>query len=161
MLSHRVHLLTSDVRERPWSLPGPRRDGNGGIRRLLYAVHQMLSFCSVFGDSARSSRPQPMASRRDAAPCEVSREERGLSFNFLAPRSVAGCFLRSWCALSPKGPGGSELQVEVCGVSLQDRRRVPAQKPGYPLVRLVGAPTRRSRRKHPIERLADSAHKDN
>ena len=29
----------------------------------------------------------------------------GLSFNFLPPRSVARVALRSWCAISLKGPG--------------------------------------------------------
>ena len=46
---------------------------DGGVCRLLYAVHQMLSLWSLYRYSQRSGRPQPLGSRREAAPCEDTR----------------------------------------------------------------------------------------
>ena len=77
-------------RKRPWSLRGSRRDGNGGrfVRspclpswrgsRLLYAVHQTLSLCSLYSNSPLSSRPQPLGRVGDDTPCEDTREDSGL-----------------------------------------------------------------------------------
>ena len=42
-------------------------------------VHQMLSLCSLYSDGPLSSRPQPLGSGGDVAPCEDTREDFGLS----------------------------------------------------------------------------------
>ena len=88
-----------------------------------------------------------MGSRREAAPCEVTRKERELSLTFLA-YCCRVLFVRTWCGLSTKGPDGSQLQVEVCSVSLVARRGVAMQE------------TERSRGQHPLVRLVGSTHKD-
>ena len=60
----------------------PRGDGNVAPRLLPWPLGTpfVLSLCSLCSDSSWSSRPQPVGSRPDAAPCEVTREEHGLSF---------------------------------------------------------------------------------
>ena len=85
-----VHLLAlPEVRKRPWLLRRPRGDGNGGrfVRSpclpswrglRLYAVHQMLSLCSLYSNSPLSSRPQPLGRVGDDTPCEDTREDFGL-----------------------------------------------------------------------------------
>ena len=62
--------------------------GHGGVCRLLYAVHQTLSLCSLCSDSPLSSRPQPLGSGGDVAPCEDTREDFGLS---LEPPATTYC----------------------------------------------------------------------
>ena len=47
-----------------------------GLR--LYAVHQMLSLCSLYSNSPLSSRPQPLGRVGDDTPCEDTREDFGL-----------------------------------------------------------------------------------
>ena len=49
---------------------------DGWDRSLLYAVYQMLSLGSLYSLSQRSCRPQPLGSRREAAPCEDTRQDR-------------------------------------------------------------------------------------
>ena len=46
--------------------------GDGGVCRLLYDVHQMMSLWSVYRCDSRSSWPQPMGSGGDVAPCKVT-----------------------------------------------------------------------------------------
>ena len=97
------------------SAPGPfkksRGNGNGGrfVRSpclpswrglRLYAVHQMLSL----GPCAVTAHGAPGHNRwggGDATPCEDTREERGLFFNFPPPRVVAG-WLSSVTRLAPE-----------------------------------------------------------
>ena len=75
--------------KRPWPLRGSRGDGNGGrfVRSpclpswrglRLYALHQMLSLCSLYSNSPMSSRPQPLGRVGDDTPCEDTREDFGL-----------------------------------------------------------------------------------
>ena len=60
------------------------------------------SLCSY---SPRSSWPQPLGGGGDATPCEDTREERGLFFNFPPPSTVAGWFsVSSSCAEAGKVP---------------------------------------------------------
>ena len=79
-----------EVRKRPWPLRGSRGDGNGGrfVRSpclpswrglRLYALHQMLSLCSLYSNSPMSSQPQPLGRVGDDTPCEDTREDFGLS----------------------------------------------------------------------------------
>ena len=60
--------------------------------------------CSLFSDSPRSFRPQPMESRREAAPCEVTREERGLSFfvKFPCTAYCCRCFFKELVGSIPR-----------------------------------------------------------
>ena len=44
-----------------------------------YAVQQTLSLWSLYSDRPLSSRPQPLGSGGDVAPCEDTREDFGLS----------------------------------------------------------------------------------
>ena len=86
----RVRLLGHpEVHKGPWPLRGSRGDGNGGrfVRSPClpswrglrhYALHQMLSFCSLYSNSPLSSRPQPLGSVGDDTPCEDTREDFGL-----------------------------------------------------------------------------------
>ena len=78
-----------EVRKRPWPLRGSRGDGNGGrfVRSPClpswrglrhYALHQMLSFCSLYSNIPLSSRPQPLGSVGDDTPCEDTREDFGM-----------------------------------------------------------------------------------
>ena len=46
------------------------RPNRGRWLGLQPAVHQMLSLSSLYNYSQRSSRPQPLGSRREAAPCD-------------------------------------------------------------------------------------------
>ena len=78
-----------ELRKRPWPLRRPRGDGNGGrfVRSpclpswrglRLYAVHQMLSLCSLYSNGPLSSRPQPLGRVGDDTSCEDTREDFGL-----------------------------------------------------------------------------------
>ena len=51
---------------------------DGRVCSLLYDVHDAVP-CSLYSDSPVSSRPQPFWSRREAALCEDTREDFGLS----------------------------------------------------------------------------------
>ena len=75
----RVRLLGHpNVRKRPWPLWRPRVASSAlpswrGLR--LYAVHQMLSLCSLYSNSPLTSRPQPFGRVGDDTPCEDTRED--------------------------------------------------------------------------------------
>ena len=47
-----------------------------------HAVHHMLSLSSLYSCSPWSSRPQPLGSGGDTTPCEDTRGDHELSFNF-------------------------------------------------------------------------------
>ena len=90
-------------------------DGRCGAACALRSTTDTVpwSLCSY---SPRSSWPQPLGGGGDATPCEDTREERGLFFNFLPPRVVTG-WLSSVTRLAP---GRAKSQVpqthkDCCG----------------------------------------------
>ena len=125
-----------EARNRPWSLPGSRGDGSGGY--ALPASFWLGSTsdavpCPLCSRSPRSSRPQPLGSRREAAPCEDPKEERGLHFNF-AHQVLLQCVVLSVAAKSQQGPTvtsvvtspmlGARRHSEASD-ALREHRRVP------------------------------------
>ena len=94
-----LELVYRDIlkfRKRSWPLRGSRGDGNGGrfvrspclpswrgfapLRCTSDAVTlTFVSLCSLYSSSPLSSRPQPLESGGDVAPCEDTREDFGLS----------------------------------------------------------------------------------
>ena len=90
-------------------------DGRCGAACALRSTTDTVpwSLCSY---SPRSSWPQPLGGGGDATPCEDTREERGLFFNFLPPRVVT-VWLSSVTRLAP---GRAKSQVpqthkDCCG----------------------------------------------
>ena len=63
----------------PWFavVRSSRVRADGGVCRLLFAENALL--WSRYSASPLSSRPEPLGSRREAAPCEDTREDFGLS----------------------------------------------------------------------------------
>ena len=92
--------------------PGPSGDrgdvplkvpwGDGGVCRLMYDVHQTLSFCSLYSGSPLSSWPQPRRSDGDVAPRWDTREDFGLHFFIFPPPRVAWWLLMCRCQLCNK-----------------------------------------------------------
>ena len=86
-----VHgLARLDVRKHPWSLPGPRGDGNGRSAPVVGFLIRLTSDTfpwSLYRCSPLSSWPQPLGSGGDATPRKVTREERGSPFK-LPPQAL-------------------------------------------------------------------------
>ena len=106
VLFHREHL---QERKRPWSLPGPRGGGNGGVLRLLYAAQQTPSLGPETVTFHGAPGHNLMWSRREAAPRKVTREERGTMFLkivYLLPQvllqSGFNVSLRKMCNKDPR-----------------------------------------------------------
>ena len=83
--------------------------GGGGVCRLLFDVHQMMSPWpwSLYSRSPLSSRPQRLGSGGDATPCEDTREDFGLPLELLSTayfcRVVFLICVVAWCATSLAG----------------------------------------------------------
>ena len=69
-----------------------------------YAVHQMLSLWSLYSCSPRSSRPQPLGSGGDTTPCEDTRGDHELSFNFSHQVLLQCVVFKCRCEKCNKGP---------------------------------------------------------
>ena len=83
---------------------------HGWVCSLVYAVYQMLSLGPGTVDSPLSSRPQPLGSRREAAPCEDPREELwAVHLTSVHHVSLQGGFeVSSVCAGVGKVPGTAD-----------------------------------------------------
>ena len=82
----RVPLLAHpELRKRPWSLRGPRRDGNGDRSPPLRFFTQYIRWCFLSLVQFRcpgSCRPQPRGGCRKAASRQDTRQEPGPQFDF-------------------------------------------------------------------------------
>ena len=110
----RVRLFSHrEIHEGPWSLPGPRRDGNGGSAPVAFpswwALHHMLSHSFVYSDSQASGT---------AYCCRVlSNSVEGVRSKRLAPGVTD----------RPR----AKSQDAVAGVFQNDDNRVPLGKRGH------------------------------
>ena len=90
----------------PSSHRGAEGDGDGCASSLFFAhsVQQILSLWSLCSFSPRSSRPQPLGSGGDVTPCEDTREDHGLLFNFDKQVLLQSVVFECRCEKGSKNP---------------------------------------------------------